>query len=295
MKTAKLYPFALIAALVLNLLFFCVIAWSFYNYHQHGKQTATLDPITSMHAQVLTPPAFNINSASYAVAHTFAGKAQIVRTFQAPGKLQGLVLSLKHAPHQQFIAYFQPESKLLLLGQVINHQGINTTIAASQKYLEAPQSTAIEKQLRALPAVLTGAKDPKHRITVVVDPNAPLFRNLYENYAEDAQDGLQVRWVLVNYLKPMGPNLAAWVLQSAQPAKRLAMLVAKPLAHWKTLQVPPLSTAIKQQLRNSWNVMQENHLVPGPITAFKTPRHIYILHGLVDPESFEFLLPTIMT
>jgi hypothetical protein len=293
MKTAKLYPFALAAALVLNLLFFGVIAWSFYNYRVHQKHLAQPQPVTSVHVQVLTSPTLNTNSASYAVAHTFAGKAQILRTFKAPGKLQGLVLTLKQAPHQQFIAYFEPGSKLLLLGQVINHHGINTTIAASQKYLEAPQSVAIEKQLRALPAVLTGVTKPTHRITVIVDPNAPLFRNLYDNYAEDAQDGLQVRWVLVNYLKPMGPNLAAWVLQSPQPSKRLALIASKPLAHWQTLQIPPLSQAIKQQLRNNWNLMQENHLVPGPITAFKTSKHVYILHGLVDPESFESLLPSI--
>ena len=40
--------------------------------------------------------------------------------------------------------------------------------------------------------------------------------------------------------------------------------------------------------------MQSNHLVPGPATIFQAKTHSYVLRGMVDPESFDQLLPDIL-
>jgi hypothetical protein len=129
----------------------------------------------------------------------------------------------------------------------------------------------------------------------MIDPNAPLFSVLYKNFLVDERDSaLQLRWVLVNYLKPMGPNLAGWILQAKDPARCLALVADKSPDAWANQVVPALNQVTVMQLRHNWNFMQSYHLIPGPVVAFRTTSQVYVMHGFVDPESFDNLLPSIM-
>jgi hypothetical protein len=293
---------ALIAALGINALFFLAIscAWFFTNHahsNQQEKPINTPANTPALNASLVSNSSTDLNDTAMdaIVSHAFGNRVVIQKKFIAPGHLNGLVLALKDTPTEQFVAYFDPLQKLLYLGQVIDANGKNTTLEATQNYLIDANKSSILKAFQAIPAVVMGAKQAKHTITIVIDPNSVFFRTLYQNFYMD-QDlyDLQIRWILVNYLKPMGPNLAGWILSAKDPAKRLAIIADAPLSQWSDLKVPSLSSSIIDTLRDHWNLMQSYHLVPGPVTLFKTKDHDYVIQGLVDTESFEQLLPDIL-
>lgn len=291
----RYYVGALTAAIILNVLFFAVIGWAWYKSVHHRTVKTKAPANVTTHIVSENPQQAYTLSAQQLVQKTFAGQAVLHKTFAGPGNLQGLVLSLKNQPTQTFIAYFDPAQKLLYLGSVINKQGKNTTIAATQKYLTDPAKPIILNKVSQLPAIITGDKSPAHTITVMVDPNAPLFAKIYHYFlVDEVQNHLKVRWILVNYLKPMGPNLAGYILMSQNPAKTLATIAAQSPQYWQNLKVHKLPQNVLLQLRHNWNVMQNYHLVPGPVTIFKTLQHVYVLKGFVDPESFDQILPQIV-
>lgn len=293
----KLSATALLAAITLNVFFFILIGWAWF----HASHKMAVPAKEDVKSRSLSTSLINqhndkplLSSIDAVVEQSFHNQVTIQRTFVGPGNLDGLVLALKDSPTEQFIAYFDPHYKLLYLGQVLNAKGQNTTIQATETFLTDPQKPKILQAMLQQSAVITGSKEAKHTITVVIDPNSPYFKPLYNNFYMDVlQDGLRVRWVLVNYLKPMGPNLAGWILSAPNPAKRLNEVASQSTSELSGLQVPKLSQAVINTLRNHWNVMQSYHLVPGPVTVFQTKGHIYILKGLVGPESFEQTLPDI--
>jgi hypothetical protein len=289
---------ALIGAILLNaLLFGWIICVWFFSSHFSAEQKNQPEAMSALSGFLVSSSALDskVSKMDAIVSQAFHHEAVIQKTFVAPGHLDGLVLALKDSPNEQFIAYYDPAHELLYLGQVIDATGKNTTLAATQTYLSNPEKPMIIDAFNAMPAVVTGAKQPSHTITILVDPNSPWFRALYQNfYLDQRAYGLQVRWILVDYLKPMGPNLAGWILSSKDPAQRLQQVAHAPLEHWTNLTVPPLSLAVVHALRTHWNAMQSYHLVPGPITLFKTKDQDYVIEGLVDPESFEQLLPDIL-
>jgi hypothetical protein len=288
---------ALTAAILVNLVFFVVIGCAWYHSKHHLIKHKTKAPTPPSVATSIVSPkgkSLALGAMDTVVSNTFHGLVHIQKTFVGPGNLDGLVLALKDSPAEKFIAYFDPNQKLLYLGQVINARGQNTTLKATQTYLSDPQKPKIIAAFAGLPAVITGSAQPKHVITILIDPNSPYFRTLYQNFLLDMQQqGLQIRWILVNYLKPMGPNLAAWILLANNPSKRLMLVASVPLSHWMRLKVPALNQKIVNTLRQHWDLMQSHHLVPGPVTLFKTSDHAYVIKGLVGPESFDQILPDI--
>jgi len=296
----RYFASALIVAIIINITFLGLIGYAWYHASHQAAAKSQPQKIISP-----APMATNIVSSvgqpmieapSDAVVNkTFHGQVHIEKTFVGPGHLNGLVLALKKAPTEKFIAYYDPTQKLLYLGQVVNAKGQNTTLKAVQTYLSDPEKPIIIKAFSQIPAVITGAKQPKHTITIVIDPNSSYFRTLYQNFLLDTQQaGLQIRWILVNYLKPMGPNLAGWILSGNQPGQRLIQVASAPSSQWTNFMMPALSQKVINTLRDHWNLMQAYHLVPGPVTLFNTNNRHYVIKGLVGPESFDQILPQII-
>ena len=94
-----------------------------------------------------------------------------------------------------------------------------------------------------MPGVIIAGPHPQHHITVIVDPNAPIFsgfpKSLYRYQAKSLTGEILAR----QYLKPMGPNLAGWAI-GKDPIARLQQLAQFPPSHWVHLQVPPLSDKV---------------------------------------------------
>ena len=50
---------------------------------------------------------------------------------------------------------------------------------------------------------------------IIIDPNSNLFPGQWNDLAYDISQGVfSIKWVLVNYLKPTGPNVASDILQA---------------------------------------------------------------------------------
>ena len=289
---------ALIIALSIHIVLMIWIGYAWcHSAHPQLQGLPQSAQISSLTTSVISTQPLDIKKITIdtMVSNAFQNQVIIQKTFVAPGNLDGLVLALKDSPSEQFIAYVDPNQKLLYLGQVIDATGKNTTLHATQIYLSDPQKPLILAAFKKVAAIVTGSKKAKHTMTIITDPNSPLFRTLYQNFFSDQdQYDLQIRWILVDYLKPMGPNLAGWILSAKDPAKRLVEVANKPLDHWTFLKVPALEEPVIDALREHWNLMQNYHLVPGPVSIFQTKDHDYVIQGLVDPESFEQLLPEIL-
>ena len=267
-------------ALLLNLL----VLGSVCLYDYHVKQLSSKSIAANIVRQ--QQPAASIKRT---VATAFKGKVLVDKIFQGQDGLVGLVLSRKADPLKRFIAYEDLSSNTFLLGQIVNHNGVNLTLADSVKYIQNKEKITIYRDLLHWPSIITGSKTPLYTIYIVVDPNSSMFAEQYNNLLLDERDSrLAVHWILVNYLRPMGPNLAGWVLSSRHPQGRLAQIAAAPVK-FTDKKDAKLSHDVTQRLRKNWLFVAKNQLAPGPSSVFKVKDHVYVVQGLLDTESLDAL------
>lgn len=82
----------------------------------------------------------------------------------------------------------------------------------------------IYEKVKNLHGILQGSPHAKHLITIIIDPNSAVFPIQHNNLTYDVEhENVAINWVLVNYLKPDGPNTAAAILQAKDPQQALQL------------------------------------------------------------------------
>lgn len=158
------------------------------------------------------PPALNF---------TKTLKFEVSAPFEGPSSMKGWVIS---NGGNHMVVYTTADGQTVVMGDVIDAGGKNWTKEAMATKVPKPDFAKFAAQLEKSAFVATGARgrDVKSVIYAFLDPNC-----VYCNLAARAFDpyevaGLQIRWVPVAFLDPVGSaGKAAYFMQSANPAAAL--------------------------------------------------------------------------
>ena len=99
------------------------------------------------------------------------GKLKVIKNFETPFGLTGHVAQSKNS-HQKMIVYTDKSEKYLIVGYVVNAQGINYTKQYTNKYVISPMaSTAYQKLLTNTHWFTDGQVNAPHKMYVLIDLN----------------------------------------------------------------------------------------------------------------------------
>ena len=228
-------------------------------------------------------------SKSWLVGH-YGHDINVDRTFSAGDNLKGYVVSLKTNPEDHSIIYSVNNGQYFIMGSIIDKSGANISAMNAEKYIDSKQDKRIYEAAQNLSGIEQGDKSAPEAI-VIVDPNSNLFPRLWHTFLTDTAQGVfRIKWVMLNYIKPMGPNVAGNVLQAKDKLSALNINAKNYDALTQTGGYQKNSTAskaIQQQLQKNWSFVQKFNLYQLPITIARNKNKYYVLHGAVMDETLE--------
>ena len=290
----KYYIGPFIFALAINIVIVIMILHIHF-YHQHHPNkpplTETVNLNQLVHSSNQAHVASHLSSDKWLKKHY--GKAvSIIQSFKAGKHLKGYVIRLKSNPKERSIIYSVNQGEYFFMGTVIDKQGKNLSLANSQHYISTPLNKSIFNASQNLPGILQGKKSAP-QATIIIDPNSNLFVQQWNEVAYDVAQGVfSIKWILVNYLKPMGPNVAGNILQSKDKIKAMqdnALHYNKKTQTGGYVKNIALNQQTKQTLRNNWNFVQKYNLYKLPVTILKSNKHYYVIQGAIMDETLETL------
>ncbi|MDX1655252.1 MAG: thiol:disulfide interchange protein DsbG [Candidatus Competibacteraceae bacterium] len=142
----------------------------------------------------------------------------VTRTFPGPMGTTGYLLSLQG---QHDILYLGPDEEHIFVGQIIDAQGNNLTARHMEQYVPAPDYSAAWEQMEQSHYVAEGDDDPESVVYVFADPYCPFCHAFWKASLPYQAAGLQVRWLLVSYLRPDGEAKAAAIMEADDPEAAL--------------------------------------------------------------------------
>lgn len=147
-----------------------------------------------------------------------AGKVKLLSSFDTgkPG-LTGYVVQQGGKAQVVF-----GEAGYLFVGQLFSPQGQDLVARYSDQYLPKPDVTATVKQLEDAGHLVVQGPASAPRLYVFADPNC-IFCHRFYTMAEPLvkADKLQLRWVMVGFLKPTSMGKSAAILSAADPLRAL--------------------------------------------------------------------------
>lgn len=144
---------------------------------------------------------------------------QIVGEFETPGGVQAYA---GIAQQQPLAIYLTPDGKHVIIGTMMDEQGIDVTQAALTKATVAPWTAATWDALSESRWVSDGSDDADHVIYMFTDANCPFCHKFWKQARPWVEDGkVQIRHILVGVLTQSSPGKAAAILQADDPAQAL--------------------------------------------------------------------------
>lgn len=143
---------------------------------------------------------------------------EVLDNFKAPGDMTAYIVSVRGRPN---VVYLTPDKKYAFIGIMVDENGNNLTPGQLEKHLPKPDYAAIWQRFEKATWVAEGAKNPKSVVYVFADPYCPYCHAFWKASQPYLAEGLQLRWVLVSYLKPDGEAKVASILEAKDPAAAL--------------------------------------------------------------------------
>lgn len=289
----KRYFVPIALAFIINIAFICAIIFlQPKTIIPHRHPMIKITHIKQMQSTV-THHKHKLTAKQWLQRH-YANNATIVKQFTAGANLQGFVITLKSNPQNKAIMYSVNHGQYYLLGTVINHQGHNLSVKNTHQYITDSKNKVIYEQAIKLPGILQG-RISTPRVTIIIDPNSNIFPMLWQQMLLDTSQGVfSVNWVLINYLKPMGPNIAANILQAKHPIKALAINAQHYNSNTQTggylINNSSMNPNTKKILRRNWDFIQKFNLYQLPVTILAHKKNYYVLQGSVVDETIEQLI-----
>lgn len=289
--------------------------------HQITRYVHLVKQLPTTHLSTHPPQQLTPQQLRHLVALRYAKSLHIGQAFHAYQGVTGFVVNPLSAPEAKSILYANNQGHYFFIGNLLSASGENLSLAQSQHYIHDPQQGRIAAQLQKLPGIIQGNPAAAHLLTIVIDPNSPLFSLQYNNLSSEISDAscpankaFAIKWILLDYLKPLGPHTAEIILAAKNPAGALANWAQRQHKHLTPttnhiLQHTTQSEAnliaankqayndsqsihaAQQQLRTNWNSMQQLQLFSFPLSIFKTTQHAYVVQGFVMDEILEKVIP----
>jgi len=224
------------------------------------------------------------------MSRQFKHQVVIDKQFKSVGDLTGYVVHLASQPEKQSIIYTDRLHRYVIMGSIIDRKQGNVTAQDATRYLNNAQDQRVVKALSHLHGILQGHLHSP-RLTLVIDPNSHWFPVIYKNLETDVGEGLfSINWVLVNYLKPNGPDVANDILRSSHPLMALAFnakhydILTQTGGYVKNRR---MTSKIRAILRSHWDTLQVYSLYALPISVFQAGGKAHVIHGLITDELLE--------
>ncbi len=238
------------------------------------------------------------NAALALVLKQTKGIVVVEKKFPAIDNLVGFLVHFKNSPTNQAIIYADKQGRYLLMGDIINNKGQNITIEATQKLIHDPLVDQAFYDLKSTHWIYQGKPNAKHMISILIDPNSPLFPLQYEHVITYIDKGdLAVRWILVSYLKPYNDTRAAAILQAKDPDAALALNAKDFNYNSQTGGITPINHVTAQSekiLEDNWNFMQKYKFSGTPVIFMQTKAgKIYVMTGFLMDEMLENVINSV--
>ncbi len=174
-------------------------------------------------------PTTNNKAATDLVNNLTKGQANIVKSFDSLGNLEGFVLKPANGQKgQPTIIYADKNGQYAFVGALLAPNGENLSSQDNQKYIVASMAQQALADAKGTAWVLDGKPDAKHMTYAVADPNCIYCNKLYEVTRPFVKSGdLAIRWIWVGFLKDSSPGLAQAILAAKDPAAAMAQDEAK--------------------------------------------------------------------
>lgn len=282
----KQYFWAIVLAVVVNTL---IIVGIVQLHFTHKTKPAPLEVDLKTVVKTLKQKPTQVTTINWLKSH-YGQTLNIDKTFKAGKNLTGFVVSLKTDPTDQSIIYSINHGQYYLMGTIIDRKGHNLSEKDVQDHLNNHLNKTIYEAAQKLSGIIQG-KTAAPQATIIIDPNSNLFPGQWNDLNYDVSQGMfKIKWVLVNYLKPMGPNVANDILQAANPLQALAYNADHYDSSSQTggyVKNLTLSKTTQQTLRNNWAFIQKYNLYKLPVTILQNGRHYYVIQGQVMDETLE--------
>jgi hypothetical protein len=214
----------------------------------------------------------------------------INKSFSAGKNLAGYIVNLKSNPDVNSIIYSVNNGEYYFMGSVIDNRGANISATNAARYISSAEEQAIYDDAQKLPGIVEGNPSAPQAI-VVIDPNSNVFPILWRTFLTDTKENVfSIRWVLLNYIKPMGPNIAANILQAKDKLAALAYNAEHYNATTQTGGYPAataISPEVLDRLRANWSFVQRHNLYQLPVTIAKGGDKYYVFQGTIMDETLE--------
>lgn len=188
---------------------------------------------------------------------------EIVDKFEAPGSLSGYV---GRARGQAVEIYLTADGKHAIVGTMVD--GAGKRVAAS----ELSKVTADSIDWDALAKthwIAEGDPNPEHIVYAFTDPNCPycaMFWQESQPYLE--QSRVQVRHIMVGFLRPSSEPKAATILAADNPAEALARH-ENSFKQGGTPEDKNVNQKFVEQVRENTRFMKSNDIFATPTIIFK--------------------------
>jgi thiol:disulfide interchange protein DsbG len=152
------------------------------------------------------------------------GQLVVTKSFSTPFGLTGYVAHPKGS-QQGMVMYTDTSGKYLMVGNVVDAQGVNYTQKYTEQYVTNPTAAVAYKQLETAHWFTDGNDNAPHKMYVLIDPNCIYCHLLFKELRPLIDAGkLQVRWVPVGFLKPTSLGKAAALLHAGSDTDSVTLL-----------------------------------------------------------------------
>ena len=146
-----------------------------------------------------------------------------------------------------------------------------TSFAASGDYLNASKALAAAKQTSW---VQMGSENAPHQLYVLAEPNCSACHFFYESIKPLLNNGdVQIRWILVTFIKPSSPGKAAAIMGAKNPVQAFEMNEAKFISGTETGGIKPMNPIdprLKAKIDQNMAFMKKFGFAQTPTLVFQT-------------------------
>ena len=197
---------------------------------------------------------------------------KIDKSFPVSPSLNGWVISPTNGSQPPSIVYTTADGNYLLAGILVDASGQNLTQQFSETQIPKPDYSPLFAKLEKSAYVAEGAKNPKQIIYAFMDPNCIFCHLMWKEVQPYEQEGLQVRWVQVGFLKPDSAGKAAALLESKDAEALLKTNETKydePHEEGGIAPATNLSPAVQAKLKANAQLMQDFGFSGTPAMVYK--------------------------
>lgn len=194
----------------LSFAFFALFLWS-------TASTSMADSVTPVKEDS------NLAAQKALIEKITEGQIKITKSFKVTEDIQGFVV--KTPSEKEMILYVNQKADLLLMGTIINKEGTNLTEQYSQQYIYADVAKKAHEDVVKTLWFQEGQDSAPHKAYLVVDPMCGYCKKQYALLQPLIAKGqLQVRWVMVGYLRPESAGIAANILMAKETDEKIQRL-----------------------------------------------------------------------